>query len=70
MHFLLWTGIASNRFYSWKRRYGKANEHNGHIPRDHWLLDWEKQAIIDFKRANPLNGTRRLAFMMNDADVV
>jgi hypothetical protein len=27
--------------------YGKANEHNGQIPSDCWLEDWEKQAILD-----------------------
>jgi len=67
---LLWMSVASCRFYDWKKRYGKANEHNGKIPRDYWLMEWEKQAIVDFKLKNPLNGTRRLAFMMNDADVV
>jgi putative transposase len=51
-------------------RYGKVNEHNGWIPRDWWLEDWEKQAIIDFHDQNPLEGYRRLTFMMLDADVV
>ena len=32
--------------------------------------DWEKKAIIDFHRKNPLEGYRRLAFMMIDLDVV
>jgi hypothetical protein len=31
---------------------------------------WEKDAIIDFHRKNPLEGYRRLTFMMLDADVV
>jgi putative transposase len=30
----------------------------------------EKEAIIDFPRKNPLEGYRRLMFMMLDADVV
>lgn len=47
-----------------------ANEHNGKIPRDFWLEDWEKQAIIRFHYDHPLEGYRRLAFMMIDADVV
>ena len=47
-----------------------ANEHNGKIPRDFWLEDWEKDAIIDFHFDHPLEGYRRLAFMMIDADVV
>ncbi|HED30432.1 MAG TPA: IS3 family transposase, partial [Prosthecochloris aestuarii] len=39
-------GIASSKYYSWQNRYGKVNEHNGLIPRDFWLEEWEKQAII------------------------
>jgi hypothetical protein len=31
---------------------------------------WEKEAIIDFHQKNPLEGYRRLTFMMLDADVV
>lgn len=31
---------------------------------------WEKQAIIDFYRRHPLEGYRRLTYMMLDADVV
>jgi putative transposase len=37
---------------------------------DGLLLDWEKQAIIDFHRKNPLEGYRRLTFMLLDQDVV
>jgi transposase InsO family protein len=47
-----------------------ANEHNGRIPRDHWLEDWEKEAIIRFHYEHPLEGYRRLTFMMLDADLV
>ena len=64
--FIHWLGIGSSKFYDWKRRYGKVNEHNAWIPRDFWLEDSEKQAIITFF----LLGYRRLAFMMIDADVV
>ena len=65
-----WLGLSPGKFYAWKQRYGKVNEHNGWIPRDFWLLDWEKQAILDFYDDNPKEGCRRLAFMMLDADVV
>jgi hypothetical protein len=34
------------------------------------LEDWEKQAIIGFHLKNPLEGYRRLTFMMLDADIV
>jgi transposase InsO family protein len=40
------------------------------VPRDHWLTDDEKERICAFARANPLEGYRRLTFMMLDADVV
>lgn len=68
--FIAWLGLSQGKFYEWKQRYGKVNEHNGWIPRDFWLLDWEKQAIVDFYFQHPLEGCRRLAFMMLDADVV
>jgi putative transposase len=65
-----WLGITASKFYDWRERYGQANEHNGWVPRDFWLEAWEKQAIIDFHLKNPLEGYRRSAFMMLDADVV
>jgi transposase InsO family protein len=68
--FVGWLGISSSKFYDWKARYGKVNEHNAWIPRDHWLDDWEKAAILDFELKFPLEGYRRLTFMMLDADVV
>lgn len=67
---MVWLGISRAKFYDWKRRYGQVNEHNGRIPRDHWLEPWERQAILDFHERNPLEGYRRLTYMMMDADVV
>jgi putative transposase len=52
-----------------RQRYGCVNEHNGWVPRDFWSELWEKQAIIDFHLKNPLEGYRRLTFMMLDAYV-
>jgi transposase InsO family protein len=66
---LLWLGLATSKWHSWKNRYGKANEHNAWVPRDHWLEEAEKQAILDYHDKHPLEGYRRLAFMMLDADV-
>ena len=68
--FIGWLDITASKFYDWRERYGKVNEHNGWVPRDFWLEDWEKQAIIDFHLKNPLEGYRRLTFMMLDADIV
>jgi putative transposase len=68
--FLTWLGLARGKFHDWRLRYGKANEHNALVPRDHWLEPEEKQAILDFHERFPLEGYRRLAFMMLDQDVV
>lgn len=68
--FIRWLGIRQGKFYDWRQRYGRVNEHNGWIPRDWWLEDWEKEAIIAFHNANPLEGYRRLCFMMLDAGIV
>jgi putative transposase len=66
---VLWLGISLSKFYDWRKRYGKVNEHNARIPRDHWLTEEEKQAILDYEREYPLEGYRRLTFMMLDDDV-
>jgi putative transposase len=62
--------LGSSKFYDWRKRYGKVNEHNALLPRDDWLQAWEKKAILDFHDRNPLEGYRRLTFMMLDADIV
>lgn len=61
-----WLEIGEGKFYDWRERYGKANEHNSWIPRDNWLEDWEKERIIEFASGHPLEGYRRIAFMMVD----
>lgn len=65
-----WIGITHSKYYQWQKRYGKVNEHNRWIPRDFWLTWAEKQAIIDFYVKHPLQGYRRLTYMMMDEDVV
>jgi transposase InsO family protein len=67
---LQWLALSSGKYYDWLQRYGKTNQHNGWVPRDFWLVDWEKQAILDFQERYPLEGYRRLSYMMIDADVV
>lgn len=68
--FIRWLELPRGKFFEWRDRYGVANEHNGKMPRDNWLLPEERQAILDFHEKNPLEGYRRLAFMMLDANVV
>jgi putative transposase len=65
-----WLGVNRSKFYEWKRRYGKANEHNGLVPRDFWLEPWERDAITAYFIKHPEEGYRRLTYMMMDADIV
>jgi len=69
-YYIKWLKISPSKFYDWKKRYGKVNEHNALIPRDHWLEVWEKVAILEYYELHPLEGYRRLTYMMMDADIV
>ncbi len=57
--FVKWLGIYSAKWHSWKDRYGKANEHNARIPRDHWIEPHARQAIQDYHDRYPHEGYRR-----------
>jgi putative transposase len=65
-----WLGISHSKYYSWEKRLGQPNQHNGHIVRDHWILPWERQAILAYYRDHPSEGYRRLTYMMIDEDIV
>lgn len=65
-----WVGLSASKYGTWQQRYGKVNEHNGLIPRDFWLEDWEQRRIVEYAKVNPDEGYRRLTFMMLDDDVV
>jgi transposase InsO family protein len=62
--------MARSKFDRWSRRTGTPNRHNGRIPRDSWLEDREKAKIVAFHDLYPLEGYRRSAYMMLDADIV
>ena len=68
--FVGWIDITLSKFYTWKKRYGRVNEHNAWIPRDWWLEDWEKRAIQAYYSGHEGEGYRRLAYMMLDSGVV
>ena len=55
--FVAWIGVARGKFFEWKKRYGKANEHNALVPRDHWLLDEESGPSLAFYDRYPLEAT-------------
>ena len=65
-----WIGISRSKYFDWRHRYGKVNEHNAWLPRDHWLEDWEQEAIVRFYLEHPRDGYRQLTYLMLDANIV
>ena len=63
-------GLNKTKFYEWEKRYGRANNHNGLIPRYFWLTMDEKHKIIEFYLRHQDDGYRRCAYMMIDQDIV
>lgn len=63
-------GINSSKYYSWIERHEQPNNHNGFIPKKHWILDWEREAIINYARLHSGEGYRRLTYMMIDDNIV
>ncbi len=56
---------------------GKETKHNYSLPKRHWLLPWEKEAIIAYTRAHYCDndfflrdGYRRLTYRMLDENIV
>ena len=62
-------GISSSKYYSWIDRKEKVNNHNGIIPKKHWILDWEREAIINYAKEHLGEGYRRLTYMMIDDNI-
>ncbi len=62
--------LPTSKFHDWDKRIGIPNRHNGLIPKNHWALDSEREAVISFFQEHPLDGYRRLSYMMLDRDIV
>jgi len=45
-------GIRTSKYYSWQTRYEQPNNHNGKTPKKHWLLNWERKAIIKYSKSH------------------
>jgi putative transposase len=63
--FVKWLEIAQSKFYDWQARYGKVNEHNGHIPRDWWFEDWEGVPVVVEKLKETVPPVRSLDWTWN-----
>lgn len=62
--------LPKSTYYDWVKREGIPNQHNGIIPKRHWSLPWEKEAVISFAKKNIGEGYRRLAYRMLDENIV
>lgn len=67
--FTNWLGIGRSKYYSWVNRQGVENQPNGVPPKQHWLTESEKAAIITYYADHRQTGYRRLAYMMLDENV-
>jgi len=62
--------IDKSKYFQWVKRADKPNNHNGPIPKQHWLTPDERQAIIDYamtylrgRQYYVHDGYRRIAYM-------
>ena len=57
-------GISRSKWYEWKTRSGQETRHNANVPKNGWLLPWERNAIIAYCEANKdmFRGYRYLAW--------
>jgi putative transposase len=67
---LNWIGISKSKYYYWKENDLIPDKEKLNIPKRHWLLDWERTAIIEYALENRGEGYRRLTYMMLDENVV
>ena len=70
--FVAWLGVAASKFSDWRDRYGLADGHNKRRSPVTGGLEGtgRREPSGDCHAGHPLEGYRRLAFMMLDADVV
>jgi len=62
-------GIQMSKYQEWSKRFGYSNCHNGHNPRNWWILTEEKSAILEYCRERIGDGYRRLTYQMIDDDI-
>ena len=74
--FLKIIGLSKVKYYRWLKRAGTPKNHNGKVPKTHWLMPEEVQAIINFVREHYSendyflrDGYRRIAYKMIDLNI-
>ena len=61
--------LHPSKFYQWKQRDGKENQHNGKQPKYFWITESEKHAVIEYYQAHRREGYRAVTYMMIDEDI-
>ncbi|WP_238527707.1 IS3 family transposase [Lentisphaera araneosa] len=61
--------LHPSKFYQWKGREGKENQHNGIQPKDFWLTEAERHAVIEYYQSHRREGYRAVTYMMIDEDI-
>lgn len=64
---LTWLTLSPPRYYAWRKMMPAVSRK---VPRSHWLLPWEVQAIIAYRREHLNEGYRPLTYQMLDANIV
>ena len=64
---LTWLALSQARYYAWLKMKPAVARC---IPKSHWLLPWEVQAIIAYRHEHPRAGYRPLTYQMLDANIV
>ncbi len=62
-------GLPSRTYHRWVVTQGKGKRPEGVLPKGHWILPEEREAILAFKRKHPSLGAKRLSFMMLDRNI-
>lgn len=65
-----WIGIPKSKYYYWKNNDTVPDKSKATIPKRHWILNWEREAIIEYALNHIGEGYRRLTYMMMDENVV
>lgn len=66
-------GVSKRTWADWQKRKNDKTLHNGQIPKAHWLLPEETEAIVHYAEHRidkKLQGYRRLTWMMIDENIV
>jgi transposase InsO family protein len=62
-----WLSLSQARFYAWQKPKPPSRVE---VPKNHWLLPREAEAIVAYRHDHPDEGYRRLTYQMLDENIV